>query len=166
MAKYCSPRYDLLTKWLGVTPSDNKLGVIDHWLGLIGQKTGTRLKRDDFHSVVYQMIHRAASACHKEAKEVALVYQCFGASDDAFDSYENDLRYFHRQLGHPETFQFYLHRCIVEVTDNFNIIRDRLAKHVTNRAEVIRAAILDEELFRFSKDEIIQIKEANGNCQE
>ncbi len=157
--KWTEPRYETVRDWLGTEQTENKLGVIDHWLAMIGEQIGKSLSRDDFHEVVYQMVHRAASACYSKADRVVLIYQCFGASGSDYKGYISDLRRLHRLLGHPESFSFFLHRCTLEPTEHFDSVRDSINTGSVEPAVTIRKALLDGELFRFTHDELIPIRE-------
>ena len=155
--KWKESRYETVGDWLGIEQTKNRLGVIDHWLAMIGRRVDRSLARDDFNDVVYQMVHRAASACLTEVGKMALVYQYFGASDAESKGYENDLRHFHHLLGHPASFSFFLHRCPVESTERFVTVRNSLKSDLTEPAAAIRNAVLDGELFRFTQDDVIPI---------
>lgn len=72
-AKWTEPMYPTVQKWLG-KGSDNKRKVRDGWIASLGQTYSTPLD-----SVIYQMLHRAASAAHAGTKP-QLAYFLFKSS--------------------------------------------------------------------------------------
>jgi len=61
-AKWTESMYPTVQKWLG-EGSENKQKVRDGWIARLGQTYST-----PFDSVIYQMLHRAASAAHTGTK--------------------------------------------------------------------------------------------------
>lgn len=45
--KWMEPRYETVRDWRGIEQTENKLGVIDHWLSMIGERIGMSLSRDE-----------------------------------------------------------------------------------------------------------------------
>jgi len=157
-AKWTEPRYPVVAEWLGPKPTSNKLTVIDHWLAMISRHTGTQLDREAFTEIVYQAIHRAASACHQKADQVALVYQVFGKADAPNDTYVADLQNFYSKIGQPRNFRFYLLRCDLEPSQHFRRIQKMVTKRGHARAQIIREALRESELFRFQTEELIEVE--------
>jgi len=73
-AKWTEPMYETVQKWLGAG-SENKRKVRDGWIVQLGQTYSA-----PFDSVIYQMLHRAASAAHAGTK-AQLAYFLFESSD-------------------------------------------------------------------------------------
>lgn len=73
-AKWTESMYETVQKWLGAG-SENKRKVRDGWIARLGQTDST-----PFDSVIYQMLHRAASAAHAGTKP-QLAYFLFKSSD-------------------------------------------------------------------------------------
>ena len=79
-AKHSEKLYATVGKWLGSPGSDNKRRVLHHWLSCCIGSTLTPLACRD---LVYQMVHRTASACHVAAHNRAatphVVHVLFGS---------------------------------------------------------------------------------------
>lgn len=60
-AKRTERLYDTVSAWLGPAPTDNRRRVLDHWLKCTLKLDGPQ---DRYHDLVYQIVHRAASARH------------------------------------------------------------------------------------------------------
>jgi hypothetical protein len=62
--KWTEPRYKTVAEWLGKDGgSVNKRAVLEGWLDLLRPHAKKDLRAEAFSGVVYQMLHRAASAC-------------------------------------------------------------------------------------------------------
>ncbi len=72
-AKWTEPMYDTVQKWFGAG-SENKRKVRDGWIAQLGQTYSA-----PFDSLIYQMLHRAASAAHAGTKP-QLAYFLFKSS--------------------------------------------------------------------------------------
>lgn len=60
-AKHTENVYRTVSEWLGTTPPPNKRKVLEHWLSCCIGSAATLERVGD---LVYQMIHRTASACY------------------------------------------------------------------------------------------------------
>lgn len=156
-AKWSEGQYDSLSKWFAKDPSDNRKTVISHWLNLISQKIGCVPCREDLNEVIYQMIHRTASACSFPAKKPILVYQSFEEADDPHPDRFGALTLFYNKLHQPENLQFWFARVPVRRTDAFRALAFECANVPANRAEKIRTAIIEHDLFEFGEPELVKI---------
>ena len=107
---------------------------------------------------VYQMVHRAASAC-SQGKEPGLVYLQFTESySRPGKSYiESDLRSFRNILGVPKGFPFYFVEILLGPVKEFEAFR-QLTKGTKETDEVVRASINNgERLFTFPEYRITTI---------
>ena len=115
-AKWTEPRYETVAAWLkGGSKPLNRSNVMVGWLSLLQNHAKRQLFLDDFSDVIYQMVHRAASACAVN-KRPALAYLLFKPSPDPKSASSAavfvDLKHFWEILGCPRDFPFFL----IEVT--------------------------------------------------
>jgi hypothetical protein len=131
------------------------------WLSLLQNHISKTLKIEDFSSAVYQMIHRAASAC-KVGKNPTLVYLQFCPRADGnpvVSSLIDDLRHLHSLLGSPIDFPFWLAKVTAKPTPAFEKIKN-LPKGVVQTSEAVRAALRAEPLFDFTDISFLPVKGA------
>jgi hypothetical protein len=84
-AKWTEPKYETVNEWLLKGNRPHREKVLKHWLGLIQPFARNELKPEDFGDVVYQSIHRTASACAVPADKHAVLYQKFSLDDEQDD---------------------------------------------------------------------------------
>ncbi len=85
--KWTEPRYETVSKWILKPPDpNNRRKRLMGWLELLQPHATCNLHVDAFSDTVYQMVHRAASAC-ATAPQPSLAYLIFGehekSSNDA-----------------------------------------------------------------------------------
>lgn len=94
-AKYNEPKYESVDLWRskGKDPK-NRQCVLGHWCHLIEDFTSARIDRAMLGSLVYQTVHRSASACAATPPGGAarVMYMVFGRDEHAGHKYEADLR--------------------------------------------------------------------------
>jgi hypothetical protein len=157
-AKWTEPRYSEVGEWVnqvrdGVnhdSDAQNRRDVMKGWLSLLQLYANKKLCLDEFSSAVYQMVHRAASACHA-GRLPTLVYLQFCPLPDgcALESrVMDDLRYLHSLLGTPAGFPFWLVNVEAKPNPAFERIR-KLPKGSPKTADAVRAALFGEPLFEF-----------------
>jgi hypothetical protein len=98
-AKFTEPRYEPVVNWLGQPPAANRIQVLSGWFELLQRAGGKAVAAREVAHLPYQLIHRAASACHPPAARRWLVYQLFDPRDDALASYQRDMRSLVELLG-------------------------------------------------------------------
>lgn len=162
-AKWTEPRYDTVGKWLetGANP-DNRRDVLAGWLGLLQHHASQPLHRADFTDAVYQMVHRAASACAAGGKP-ALAYLLFKPSPDPrtadLRTIRDDLTHLWSVLGRPSTFPFYLVELPLSRTTLFDALAS-LPKGNQITAQQVRAALFgSDRLFSFEKHRVTSVGE-------
>lgn len=151
-AKWTEPRYSTVREWL-TEGSDvgNRRRVMTGWLQLLQPHATKQLELSAFEGAVYQMVHRAASAC-AAGRQPALAYLQFsplpsgGAPD--FQQLLDDLANLHGSLGNPEGFRFRLIELLVKPTKSFAAVVD-LPKGRLETAEVVKRALREDALFEF-----------------
>jgi len=107
-AKWTEPRYKTVKDWLreGSSPGNRKL-VLESWLGLLQGHAAKKLSIGDMEDVVYQMLHRAASAC-ASGDRPALAYLAFkDERSNKKAGVEQDLAALWAKLGRPAGFPFF-----------------------------------------------------------
>ena len=154
-AKWTEPRYETVNEWLAKSSNGNNRGdVLTGWLGLLQKYSQHKLHTKDFSGAVYQMVHRAASACAAGGKP-KLAYLVFKPSPDprAADmrTIHDDLASLWNLLGNPSTFPFYLVELPLSPTAAFDAIA-LLPKANEATAEKVSTALLENKrLFNFDK---------------
>lgn len=151
-AKWTEPRYATVGEWLaqGTNP-DNRRAVMTGWLQLLQPHATKQLELGGFECAVYQMVHRAASAC-AAGREPALAYLQFSPLPDGSAPHSgqllDDLGHLHDLLGRPEKFPFCLLEVVVKTTAAFEEIRD-LPKACPETAEAVKKSLCGGPLFEF-----------------
>ncbi len=169
-AKWTEPRYGEVGDWVnqvreGVNhdkDAQNRRDVMNGWLSLLQLHANKKLCLEDFSSAVYQMVHRAASACHP-GRLPTLVYLQFCPLPDGCgleSRVMDDLRYLHSLLGTPAGFPFWLVKVEAKPNTAFERIR-KLPKGSPNTADAVRAALLGELLFDFTDISVFPVQEAD-----
>jgi len=107
-AKWTEPQYETVAKWRikGKSP-ENKDRVLKGWLQLIQPFVSRKLDLDDFSGIVYQTVHRAASACY-ESEKPNLAYLHF-VTDPSREGatatqYKSDLELLRELMGKANKF--------------------------------------------------------------
>jgi hypothetical protein len=119
------------------------------------------LEFETANAAVYQMIHRAASACAAPGETCSLAYLHFHAEQFARgaasgDQYRSDLAYLHELMGRPSAFNFYVVEVSLEATAAFGQI-EGLKKGTRETDQAVRRALLSNRLFDFGESTFEQI---------
>ncbi len=145
--KWSEPRYETVGEWC---TSDRRRDVLRHWLALIKPYSAYPDQDDLFSDLVYQMIHRSASACAQKRENSVLIYQVF--RDKARpDHYSKDLRLFVETLKPLKTFRVLLCRVPMLVTDHYVELTKQVVPNRRENVLAIRAAVCSGALFRFEQ---------------
>lgn len=152
-AKWTEPRYKTVGEWLKIgSNSINRQAIMNGWLGLLQNHAHRTLTIENTSSAVYQMVHRAASACAAGPKPKLLYLQFTplpnGTPADCRHLRE-DLHNLHSLLGSPEDFPFYLVELEVKPTAAYEVIAS-LSKGSAETAEKVVSALNGEPLFEFT----------------
>ncbi|MDX2013670.1 MAG: hypothetical protein SFW67_25980 [Myxococcaceae bacterium] len=82
-AKYLERPYQRVAEWLsGGKNAENRKRVLRHWLHLIRNRTGHEVQLQAVDAVVYQMVHRTASACSVATPRHDVAHLVFGEVHD------------------------------------------------------------------------------------
>jgi hypothetical protein len=166
-AKWTEPRYETVATRLaraglnGKDPEELTKGsreFVTGWLELLQPYSTKPLRLDDFAGCVYQIVHRAASACAmgKAPMLAYLHFMSMGAGGASSEQYLGDLAQVHALLGSPHGFPFYLVDLPLQPTRAFDAIR-HLKKGVPETGQAVKAALLASELFEFGKPQVRRI---------
>jgi hypothetical protein len=152
-AKWTESKYDTVKKWLRADKdSANRTAVLDGWLNLLSTHATTPLHAVDFDNVIYQMVHRAASAA-TAGQAPGMAYFLFKPSPDKRAAKPDDifakLTDLWDKLGKPKRFPFHMVEIEVKSTASYEPLRNSpKGKKATSKA--VRAALQDSEpLFSF-----------------
>lgn len=159
-AKWTEPRYPIVAKRLGSIGDggEDQREFLKGWLDLLSPYATKPLQLEDFADVVYQMMHRAASACISPTKP-SLVYLQFVSApvtQTHHCHYHKDLTYLHGLLGCPAAFPFYLVQLPITPTDKFKKV-EGLTKGLNQTDQAVRAALINGKLFDFGEPIIAAI---------
>ena len=160
-AKWSEPRYETVGEWLrkGSNPS-NLRDVLTGWLGLLQEHAVRELHLADFSDAVYQMVHRAASAC-MVGSDPRMAYIVFEPSPDPdpmrIPDLRDDLTHLWSLLGDPKGFPFYLVEVRLSPTAAFNEIASMPKGHIATARSVIAALSGTSRLFSFEKYHVTKI---------
>jgi hypothetical protein len=151
-AKWTEPRYQTVQEWLNAGADlDNRRAVMTGWLSLLESRVGRALHLQNFDNAVYQMVHRAASAC-AVGTPAAMAYLQFSPlpneTQPKVAQLKSDLLYFHALLGKPAGLPFYQFVVEMEQSEAFQQISG-LAKGSASTATTVQAALKNGPLFIF-----------------
>ncbi len=141
--KWTEPMYETVGEWLNQREDQtSRRQVLQGWLSLLQPHVEKTLDLSDFDSVIYQMLHRAASAA--TAEQPVMAYFQFKPSPDPRTAAPNEtlekLSDLWNQLGGPTGFPFYLVEIEIHPTDAYAPLR-MLAKGDKSTAKIVRAAL-------------------------
>jgi len=167
--KWSEPRYDTVSTWLNRDAAskgpptavyrdcpENRTEVLEGWNELLAPHVRRTVGLSDYADAIYQMVHRAASACAWQ-RSPQLAYMRFtplpnGEQPD-FDQLWSDLVHLHRLLGSPSDFPFHLIEVQVKATPSFEKLRN-LQKGLPTTAQWVRQGLLSDRLFEFGHPQI------------
>jgi hypothetical protein len=164
-AKWTEQRYESVSKRInrseqdGLDPSE----AVGGWLQHLRTFAQQPLQLKDFGAVVYQVLHRAASACAAASEfggNPQLVYLHFsptsrrGAATTA--DYIADLKRLHSLLGSPAALRFVVVDMPLTPTDAFRSI-EGLDKRAPETAVAVSSALCRGPLFDFGEPELVRI---------
>lgn len=135
--KFTEPRYERVDSWRrkGKDPA-NRNRVLGHWCHLIHGHTGTAIDQAKLDTVVYQTIHRVASACAAAPRggDAEVLYLVFHDAAGAVKEYAADLAIASQILDPDNRITFSL----VEIPTS-------KGRHFVDVAGLVDSALDDEE---------------------
>lgn len=170
-AKWTEPRYPtvgtrLKRKAKGKSAEEseeNAKNVLNGWLELLQPHATKPLRLEEFSDAVYQVVHRAASACAmSRAPSLAYLHfePSFRSGAATAEQYRIDLARVHHQLGDPPDFPFHFVEIPIFPTSAFRDI-EHLRKGTPETDRAVRSALLADRLFDFGNPKIETI--SNGD---
>lgn len=155
-AKWTEPRYETVGEWkVKGLDRQNRNDVLTGWLDLLQRHSQRTLHVEDFNDVVYQMLHRAASACATGNCKPKMAYLLFKPSPDTRTADTNtirtDLDHLWRLLNCPPSFPFYLIEVNMTVTTAFKVIASLQKANEDTTRQVCATLRGSERLFNFEK---------------
>jgi len=154
-AKWTEKPDDTVSKWRnkGDNPANKEI-VLNWWIKQLQKHANTTLSVDRVNNVVYQMLHRAASACAISDKP-SMAYLIFHDDHSPKNPQIRDnLRHFWHTLGGPQSFPFYHIKIDIKPTPRYAPLM-YLSKNNNGTIEAILEALRSEDkLFCFSKPHI------------
>lgn len=164
-AKWTEPRYETVAKRISKPEADgaDPRITLDGWLNHLRPYARNELSEVSVCDVVYQVLHRASSAC-AAAKARGLrpqvVYLHFHPSplksSATTQTYVKDLRRLHEAMSRPSDLRFRVVEWPLEPLPAFEAIQG-LDKRAKASTAIVRKALCDGPLFRFGQPTIIEI---------
>lgn len=150
-AKWTEPEYQTVARWSARVKKP--LPVIEHWLKRI-RPFAELPDSDEVSDLIYQMLHRCASACEPGRDSVALVYQVFTDSDHGAEPYEKSLKRFVETIRPTHRLRMRLIEVPLKKTLQYHVVERSLGQNRLRgprfRAScVVRHAVARGDLFDF-----------------
>jgi len=154
-AKWTEPRYETVSEWLKKGSNfENREKVLTGWLGLLQKHAQHTLHFAEFSDAIYQMVHRAASAC-AAGGDPRMAYAVFEPSPDpktaVISTIHDDLTHLWGLLGRPKGFPLYIVEIPLLQTNAFNTIASLPKGHQVTAQQVSAALFGSDRLFYFEK---------------
>lgn len=162
--KYTEPRYDTVEVWRARGKDrDNRDRVRDHWCHVIEDFTGAEIDRAKVGGLVYQTLHRTASACSAAPRGgvAHVMYLAFVERDAHRNDYEKDLDAAARVLDPKGKLQFSVTSVPTAKGDDFGHVAAHLEAEETNerRMELMAEALVSKlDLYRFEEPARVRIR--------
>ena len=158
-AKYTEKLYPTIKRWAGSPVEENKQLVLDHWMKCC---IGTSQKWDDYKDLVYQMVHRTASACVQAAERktaphvVLLLFVRHDSASKHVDTYVNATGQLSKVLDRREPIGFHVVRVETKEGEWLERVKRESAEQ---RADALRDAIGSQRpLFTFEDPVLVYPK--------
>jgi len=150
-AKWTEPEYQTVARWSATVQEPRP--VIAHWLKRL-HPFANPPGFDGVSDLIYQMLHRCASACDPEREIAAMVYQVFTDSEHRAEPYEKSLKKFVETIRPTRRLRVRLIEVPMKKTPQYHIIeRDLAQRRLRDQgfiaSPVVRRAVARDELFDF-----------------
>jgi len=164
-AKWTEPCYETVAKRISKPEADgaDPRKTVEGWLNYLRPFAAHDLHLGSFSDTVYQMVHRAASACAVATErrcKPELVYLHFHPSPERKSAttiqYVSDLRHLSSLLGNPVRIGFTVVQMPVKPIPAFNAIKG-LNRRQPSTAAKVSAALCEGPLFEFGKPIISEL---------
>lgn len=164
-AKWTEPRYETVARRVAKPEADGSDArtTVAGWLTYLQPFVTRELRVEDALGLVYQVVHRAASACFvASAKQLRphLVYLHFHpspvSSSATTEQYIGDLRALKTVMGTTDMMSFTVVEMPLEATPAFEAIKD-LDKREATSARRVKEALCHGPLFTFGNPVVTRI---------
>jgi hypothetical protein len=161
-AKWTEPMYESVARRLKRKRSNGQDSTeyIEGWVTLLSGRSSKPIHLNHFLPSTYQLLHRAASACGAcQDGCPSLAYLHFSSPESTGargDAYVKALSDFHRLLGSPEAFPFYVVEIPITGTTAFDAIRG-LKKGQKDTGRRVKEALMSGQLFELGELEVHRI---------
>lgn len=157
-AKWTEPRYEEVGDWLG--DSTNKAEVLRGWCDLLERRATGQIDERELYALPYQMVHRAASACHAAGVEQNcwLIYLTFEVTAGLCEKYLTDLRDLHKVLEPRSSLGIALAECSICQLPAFDRLRTRWEHGERKLGKLVCASLQGGRLLNVSLDRVHHIK--------
>ena len=144
-AKYTEPEYESVKSWLG-EGQPNRHDVLQGWLNLLANALGRPIAEAEVQNLPYQLIHRAASACHIERSERAMIYLVFESAAPHYAT-------------HIDALATILRNCVSLSVVSCPVVKSKAYEELEQRwdagerrmAPTVRSALMAAPLFTFGR---------------
>ncbi len=148
--------YDSIEDWLA-KGGVSRPPVLKNWLRMIAKKTGMPSDPIDlptFNDVIYQMIHRTASACSLDKPRTVVVYQVFHVKKKKLPEYKAKLTMLAAAIGAVGKIDILLNIIPTYPTETYDAVEIEIKKVIKDGdakcvPQLVRNAVLEGSLFEF-----------------
>lgn len=158
-AKYLESRYDTCSKWLTKTKKpENKKLVLKGWIELLNKASGKTIRLNDVLELPYQVIHRAASACHDPKDKQVLIYQVFDANEKKRTMYLDDLKKLSHLMGENSKLDVYYMDCMIGKSDEWQDLSNKWKVGERDLSEETMKGLVNSDLVETKLKNVILIQ--------
>ncbi len=153
-AKYTEPAYPKVIQWLEAGNSVNRLHVLEGWLDLINNATDKKLISSDVLNIPYQVIHRVASACSREADKRIVVYLVFDGTPQMQDYYSVQLNLLKSLLPQTCTLAFALVNIQIRPKPAYRVLKELWESGQRGLHCLVINGLIGDTLMKFEKPQL------------
>ena len=158
-AKYLESRYDTCNKWLKDTKTpENKKLVLEGWIDLLNEAATSKISLNDVQELPYQVIHRAASACHDPKDKRVLIYQLFDADEKKRNMYLDDLKKLSELMGKDSKISVYYVDCLIDKTTLWRELSKKWRDGARDLSSETIAGLKNGDLIKTKFNEVIRVQ--------
>jgi hypothetical protein len=148
-AKHNESLYETVAKWLGEPPSENKQRVLRHWVQCC---IDPAVDPAQCNHLVYQMVHRTASACHaaRHGETPHVVHLLFGSAH--VKEYVQAVASLAKAVDSSRRIRFLVVNVPLDNGPEFDAVAD---EHRRLGADAIREALVESrQIFAFGEPQV------------
>lgn len=158
-AKYLESRYPTCSKWLKNTKTPkNKKMVLEGWINLLNEAATSKISLNDVQELPYQVIHRAASACHSPKDKRVLIYQLFDADEKKRNMYLADLKKLSELVGKDSKLGIYYVDCHIGETTIWRDLTKNWKNGARDLSNETMAGLKNGSLIRTKLSEVMLVQ--------